>query len=193
MEKVKKPEHCDKLFHRYFDPWYTKEARRRRGFKATRPDMFFVKRLVGVDAIRASPLTEDGQAKTREQIATMINAARGDWQEYLPVNGEIDIQWVKAFDTYYDRTRVSDVIARSDPKDFGCDYIVLCCEFGAVMGHVMRLLQPGLVCLPKILAYFFADGLEYRGLAGEMVADQAVIKAALRSDHTDAGRFIGTT
>ena len=75
----------------------------------------------------------------------MINAARGDWQEYLPVNGEIDIQWVKAFDTYYDRKRVSDVIARSDPKDFGCDYIVLCCEFGAVMGHVMRLLQPGLV------------------------------------------------
>jgi hypothetical protein len=142
---MKNLEHCDKLFHRYFDPWYNEEARRRRGFIATRPDMILVEQLIGADATRASPLTENGQAKTREQIETMINAARGDWQEYLPIRGEIDIHWVKAFDTYYDRTRVSDVITRSDPKDFGCDYIVLCCEFGAVMGLVMRLLRPGLV------------------------------------------------
>jgi len=141
---MKKLEQCDILFHRYFDPWYTDEARRRRGFKATRPDMLFVEQLIGADATRASPLTEDAQVKIREQIETMINAARGDWQNYVPVSGEIDLHWVKAFDAYYNRSRVTEVIARSDPKDFGCDYIVLCCEFGAVLGHTLRLLRPGL-------------------------------------------------
>lgn len=41
-------------------------------------------------------------------------------------------------------SRPADPIARSHPEDFGGDYVVLCCEFGAVLGHVMRARQPRL-------------------------------------------------
>jgi hypothetical protein len=142
---MKTLEHCDKLFLRYFDPWYTVEARQRRGFKATRPDMIVVKPLIGVDAVLASPLTENGQGQIIKQIEVMVETARGDWPGYLPVIGEIDIHWVEAFDAHYNRKRVEEVVARSNAKDFGCDYIVLCCEFGAILGYVMRALQPRLV------------------------------------------------
>jgi hypothetical protein len=142
---MKSLEHCDQLFNRYFDRWYTDEARRHRVFKATRPDMFTVEQLVDADPSLASPLTQDGQIKELKQIDAMTDAAHGDWPGYLPVSGEIDLRWVEVFDTYYDRKRVAEVVVRSDAKDFGCDYIVICCEFGAVLGHVMRALQPRLV------------------------------------------------
>jgi hypothetical protein len=138
-------DHCDELFLRYFDRWYTDRDRQHRHFKATMPDMFTVKQLVGLDETLASPLTENGQAQVSKQITVIVDAARGDWPGYLAVKGEIDIHWVEAFDIHYDRKRVAEVVARSDEKDFSCDYIILCCEFGAVISHVMRALQPRLV------------------------------------------------
>jgi len=75
----------------------------------------------------------------------MLSAAREDWPEYLSVSGEIGLSWVDAFDRYWNRKRIKDTIRGSDPKDFGNDYVVIVCEFGAVLGHVMRGLQPRLV------------------------------------------------
>ncbi len=137
-------EHCDDLFLRYFDRWYSDDDRRRRGFHATKPDMFSAVQLVGKGGPHVSPLTGEGQDKVLKRIASMVDAARGDWPQYLGTTGDIDLDWIQAFDEHYDRERVADVIARSDPDDFGCDYVVLCCEFGAVLGYVIRAMQPQL-------------------------------------------------
>ena len=75
----------------------------------------------------------------------MLDACRGDWPEYLKVFGDLDEHWIEAFDEYYDRKRVSDVIKRSDPKDFSNDYLVLVCEFGAALAHVLLSKEPRLV------------------------------------------------
>jgi hypothetical protein len=32
--------HCDDLFLRYFDRWYSNADRKRKRFRATRPDLF---------------------------------------------------------------------------------------------------------------------------------------------------------
>lgn len=136
---------CDKLFLRYFDRWYSDDDRQRRGFQATKPDMFTVKELIGAEASDISPLTEKGQKDVLKRIVSMVDAARGDWPEYLPVKGDIDLEWISQFDAYYDRQRIGDLIAHSDPEDFGSDYVVLCCEFGAVIGHVMQAQQPRLL------------------------------------------------
>jgi len=137
--------HCDDLFLRYFDRWYSDDDRQHRGFQATKPDMFTAEQLVGVDGPHVSPLADEGRDEALKRIATMVEAARVDWPEYLGVSGDIDLGWVHAFDEHYDRERVADVVARSAPEDFGCDYVVLCCEFGAVLGHVMRTMQPRLI------------------------------------------------
>jgi hypothetical protein len=137
--------HCDELFLRYFDRWYDDDARRRKGFKATRPDMSQTDSLIGLAQADGSPLAQDGQQQVLHRIETMFEAARGDWPSHLEVSGEVDLRWVAAFDGHYDTDRIHEVIERSEPTDFGNDYVVLCCEFGSVLGHVMRCLQPRLV------------------------------------------------
>ncbi len=137
--------HCDELVQRFLDRWADERSLKRRGFQGSRPDMMRNGAYVGCTEAEASPLAEDTQAKIREQIAVMTKAAQTDWPRYLDVSGEIDIGWVAKFDQYYDRKRVAEVIARSDEKDFSNDYLVICCEFGAVLGRVCQSRLPRLI------------------------------------------------
>ena len=63
----------------------------------------------------------------------------------MAVSGEIDQDWVAAFDQHYTRVRIRETIERSDPRDYGNDYLVTCCEFGAVLGRVLMSLEPRLL------------------------------------------------
>jgi hypothetical protein len=137
--------HCDDLYLQYFDRWLDDDLRTRRGFTATRPDMLEETSLQGVTQVVAGLLDEDGRTQVTAQIEAMIEAARGDWPEYLGVRGKPDLRWIDAFDHYYDRNRIRKVLDRSDPADFGNDYVILCCEFGAVLGFVMQQLEPHLI------------------------------------------------
>jgi hypothetical protein len=145
---VRKLPHCDELFLRYFNCWCDDDDRKRRGFSATRPDMLQMDSLVGLLAQEASPLAQDSQDQVLDKISAMIEAAEEDWQNYLKVYGKLSLDWIEAFDEYHDRKRIQDVIDRSDPANFTNDYVIVCCEFGAALGHVLQSLQPRLVWLP---------------------------------------------
>lgn len=136
--------HCDELFLKYFDPWYTDNDRRRKVFKATRPDMLQSKSLIGVKQTDARSMPENLRKKVLEQIDDMLEAAQGDWPKLMSLQGEVDLTWIKTFDNYYDRERIAEVIARSNPATFSNEYLVTCCEFGSVLGHVMIQLLPRL-------------------------------------------------
>jgi hypothetical protein len=137
--------HCDELYIRFFDRWLTDDDRQRKGFKATRPDLMQHDGLIGITEADLSPLMEESRQQVVSQIESMLQAARGDWPPYLNVSGEVDLLWVDAFDRYYDANRIADAIAQSLEDKFTNDYVVLCCEFGAVLAHVMRKLQPRLI------------------------------------------------
>jgi hypothetical protein len=136
--------HCDTLFARYLDPWYSPADRKRKQFDATRPD------ILTTDAYAKVPLSEltiigaDGDREASARIERMLEACRGDWPGYLKVFGDIDEHWIEAFDAHYDRKRVAEVIKRSDPQDFSNDYLILVCEFGAALGHALRAKEPRL-------------------------------------------------
>ena len=101
--------------------------------------------LIGLSQSDASPLDEEGQSQVLHRIMTMVDAARDDWPGYLEVSGEPDLDWIDAFDQYYNAEKIAEVIARSDSDDFSNDYVVMCCEFGATLGHVMISKQPRLL------------------------------------------------
>lgn len=135
---------CDELFLRFFDPWHDDSSRQRRHFKATFPDIYQNDSLLGLTQVEASCVAEESQHHVLERIDAMVDAAQHDWPTYLPVSGEIDLSWIGAFDRHYDRERIHDVIERSDPSKFSNDYLVLCCEFGAALSHVLRTAEPRL-------------------------------------------------
>lgn len=136
---------CDSLFLRFFDPWYSDVDRNRKQCTATRPDLLQSGDYVNVSAEQLQILPDEGQTEARAIIEQMLDACREDWPSYLGVSGDIDLDWIEAFDAYYDREKVSELIERSDPADFSNDYVILVCEFGAALGHVLRIMEPRLV------------------------------------------------
>lgn len=139
--------HCEPLFEKFLEPWYSDTDRRRRLFKGTRPDILTCPEYAGVPVSELSVLREDGVQEARARIERMLDACRSDWPGYLPVRGTLDDGWIEAFDRHYDRDRISGIIERSDPKDYSNDYLVLVCEFGAALGHVLCMRQSRLAWL----------------------------------------------
>jgi hypothetical protein len=109
------------------------------------PDLFQDESLIGAKQSEVSPLNEKGQSEVLKRINGMVEAAREDFESYLEVKGDISLDWIEAFDRHYDRKRIADVIAGSDETDFGNDYVVICCEFGAALSHVLQALEPRLI------------------------------------------------
>ena len=74
----------------------------------------------------------------------MIEAATVDWRDLLDVKGQLSISWISGFDHHFNRRRIQEIIRRSDPAQYDNDYLVLCCELGAVLGTVLNDLEPQL-------------------------------------------------
>lgn len=140
--------HCDELFLRFFDRWYEDDDRERKGFKTTRPDFLTSDGYVGSTAATTSPLTEESQAAVMKRIEIMTEAASTDWARNLNLTGEMDLVWIEIIDAHYDTDRIAELISNSDPEDFSNDYLVTCCEFGALLGYVMKTLRPRLFWNP---------------------------------------------
>jgi len=135
---------CDQVFMTYFDRWYKPEDRERKGFPATRPDAMRADNLRGISPREASPLTEDGQTKTKGLVEGILDAARTDWPTFLAVSEPVDIEWIDTFDKFYDKRRVKALIRSSKPASLSNDLVVHCCEFGVVLGHMLLSTQPNL-------------------------------------------------
>ena len=140
--------HCDDLFLKFFDPWLDDDLRKRRVLKATRPDMETIPQWNGLSSKELARLTADSEAEVRKQIQSIVNAATKDWTEFILLSPPVTLDWVDAFDRYYTRDEITKVINRSNPSDYSNEYVVLCCEFGSVLGQCLIDLNPRLYWLP---------------------------------------------
>jgi hypothetical protein len=138
---------CDTLFSKYFLPWFGEQDRKRRVFQATRPDVEQLEVPDDMTASDVSPLTAEGRSEAASRIADMLEAATVDWKEFLPVGDAPSTTWVAEFDRHFQRPRIQEVLKRSVATRFDNDYLVLCCELGAVLGTVLRALEPQLCWL----------------------------------------------
>ncbi|TLD70794.1 hypothetical protein FEM03_10825 [Phragmitibacter flavus] len=138
---------CDEVFSMFFDRWYDDDDRQRKGFTHTRPDMMVAFRP-GYAALDLSPLSDASQKKVMARISTMFQTCKADWPSFLPVSGDIDERWIDAFDNHFNAGRIAALIEEADPEDFANSYVVSVCQFGAVLGHVMKLKEPRLLWVP---------------------------------------------
>lgn len=134
---------CDVLFRRFFAPWYpVPPGGSPPGL--TRPDLEIHPDSAGLSAADAFQMSQEHQRERASQVARMIAAARDDWPTYLAVDQAVSLSTIDAFDAHWTRERIARTIRSSDPSDFTNDYLVICCELGAVLGEVMRQQLPGL-------------------------------------------------
>jgi hypothetical protein len=134
---------CDPLFREYFAPWYNKEEQERRGDRETRPDI----ETLGItlaEARERSPLTAEASVGIAQRMDAMVDAAGKDWEKLLKVRGKPSMEWLSAFDTHFGKQEILDLIIASSPEEFGNDYLVLCCEAGAMLGSILQEAEPRL-------------------------------------------------
>lgn len=139
----------NEMFRLYFDRWYNDDTRQLKGFEATLPDMLRFPGAISRSVDEVCQITDIAAEKALQQVERMKQAAMGDWPKYLTIEMPISLQWVEAFDEYYDQARVRELVARSDPEDFSNQYLVTVCEFGTVLGTVMLSSLPRLQWLPS--------------------------------------------
>jgi hypothetical protein len=139
---------ADEIFAHFFDRWYDAGDRERKGVPHTRPDL--ARRFrPGLKAAELSPFNDETQREILERIQIMLGTATSDWPRYLDVKGEISDAWVDAFDRHHDAKRVAEMLSESDPADYSNDLLVLVCQFGAVIGAVLRQHLPRLEWIPE--------------------------------------------
>ncbi|MEO8736503.1 MAG: hypothetical protein ABI380_08170 [Edaphobacter sp.] len=134
---------CDPLFREYFAPWYSKEEQERRADRETRPDVEELG-ITLAEAAELSPVAAEVRLGIAQRLGAMVDAARKDWKGLLKVTGEPSIEWLSAFDAHFGKQEILDLIIASSPEEFGNDYLVLCCEAGAVVGSVLQEAEPRL-------------------------------------------------
>ena len=129
---------------KFFDRWYDDDDRKRKGFKATCPDVYSGKYKKETPASKLTPLLGDTLKGVAAQVDRMVEAAREDWASSFNSPNPISLEGLQDFDRHYDADRIRMVIDRSKPEDYGNDYVVVCIELGAVLGKVLKELRPEL-------------------------------------------------
>jgi hypothetical protein len=144
MDVLERLPDADALFLQYFDRWYPRAAKERRIHPATRPEMEAFPELIGRSATELCTLKTDAAQIELAQVDRMVSAASKDWPLYLAVTMPVDLRWVEAFDAYYNEERVKALLDSSPANQFGNNYVAIACEFGAVLGHVLKQSVPRL-------------------------------------------------
>ena len=134
----KKLPHCDELFVKYLSPWYEEEDRP----KMTRPDMYQITAFEGtpIELDKIQYLTTQYLEESKSLTEDMTKAALNDFS-FIHKSDNIDLNLLDAVDKYYDRTKIAELIKKSNPKDFSNPYLVTVCEFGAILGQLFRQLD----------------------------------------------------
>jgi len=136
--------HCAVLFERFFLPWHSEHSTKSRVYEATFPDMIEDRSLAASPANWPRRLTDEGERESLRRIEVMTSAAHSDYAQQFGLAGDMGLTWIRTVDQYYDCAKIQAMIDGSDPADFSNDYVILCCEFGAALGHVLKQRMPRL-------------------------------------------------
>lgn len=134
---------CDVLFRRFFRPWYRLPPGHQPP-SITKGDIEVHDGAGGRSVADLCQLRPEQRERLASQVTTMVKAAREDWATYLAFGNVVSLEAIHGFDEHWNRSRIAETIRTSDPADFSNDYLVLCCELGAVVGEVMRAIRPEL-------------------------------------------------
>lgn len=145
------PLECNALFSRYFERWYPEQWVQLRGRPQLLPDIINRSELARRSPHELSPLPKEVDSEVRQQIVGMLRAAEQEWPGIISVRKPVDEHWVNAFDKAWPAEALPALISNSKPEVLSNPYVVLCCEFGAVMGHVLQTKKPRLIWLPNFL------------------------------------------
>lgn len=134
---------AEALFQCFCAGWYPAE---RRQLEAPRlfTDLEEIELPPGVHISALSPLSPEGNQIAAEQIARMEEAALVDWQQVLGAAPPPGPAWLEPFENQYTASALLDLIRSSDPDRANNPWLVVACETGTLLAHLLRQQRPAL-------------------------------------------------
>jgi hypothetical protein len=134
--------HANDLFETYFACWLDEKARQRREVSGIWPDVSRISPQKAAQRERAK--TNDFVTLAQAKIIDAMNQVRMTWPSQYNVSLPVSMKWIDAFDRYYDRQTIRELIERSDPHQHDNEYIHSTVEYGTVMAIVFKRFIPDL-------------------------------------------------
>lgn len=129
------------LYHHFFSGWIPPEDPRT---PQLRSDLEQIELEPGQHIRVLSPLTDEGRAHIEAQLARSTQAALADIPGLLKLEGRPTLDWLDALEAYFNPERLQALLRASNPEKMDNPYFVLCCETGALIGHLLQQQWPSL-------------------------------------------------
>ncbi|MEZ4231359.1 MAG: hypothetical protein R3B89_19440 [Polyangiaceae bacterium] len=133
---------AEELFKEFFWRWYKPLEREVRGRETLGAD---VEPLQGSAASR---LPEYVRGNVLRQLDRMVDAARQDQARFLPPDGDLGLEWLRAFEENYSVREAQNLVVAVNAEQATNDFVVLVCELGAVVGALLNRTE-GLEWVPE--------------------------------------------
>jgi hypothetical protein len=138
--KVELPD-AETLYHHFFSGWIPPEDPRT---PQLRSDLEQIELDPGQHIRVLSPLTDEGRQHIDAQLARTTDAALADLPRLLKVTGSPGLDWLDALENHFTPDRLQELLRGSNPEKIDNPYFVICCETGALIGHLMQQQWPQL-------------------------------------------------
>ncbi|MEX2606819.1 MAG: hypothetical protein WD708_05690 [Kiritimatiellia bacterium] len=132
---------AETLYHHYFSRWIPPEDPRE---AQLRSDLEQIELEPGQHIRVLSPLTDEGRKEIDAKLARATRAALADIPALIHQSGPPSLDWLDALEDYLTPERLQELLRSSDPDNPNNLYMILCCETGALIGHLLRDAWPSL-------------------------------------------------
>lgn len=132
---------AETLYHHFFTGWIPPEDPRQ---KQLRSDLEQIELESGQHIRILSPLTDEGREKMDSQLERTTQAALADIPRLLNLEGPPRLEWLDRLEAYLTPEKLQELLRKSNPEKMDNPYFVLCCETGALIGHLLQKQWPSL-------------------------------------------------
>ncbi len=132
---------AETLYHQFFSRWIPPEDPRK---AQLRSDLEQIELEPGQHIRVLSPLTDEGRKEVDAQLARATEAALADIPAMLKLDTPPSLEWLDALEAHLTPERIQELLRGSDPDKHDNLYLILCCETGALIGHLLQKAWPTL-------------------------------------------------
>jgi hypothetical protein len=129
------------LYHHFFSRWIPPEDPRE---VQLRSDLEQIELEPGQHIRTLSPLTDEGRKEIDAQLERSTQAALADIPGLIQQSAPPSLAWLDALESHLTPKRIQELLRGSNPDKLDNPYLILCCETGALIGHLLQKSWPSL-------------------------------------------------
>jgi len=135
------------LYNVFFARWAAEDDARA---PELRGDLEEIELQPGAHLRDLCPLPPELRQQVRAHLQQVHSAAAADFARLLHLSGPPSLDWLDALEAHATPERLQGWLRGSDPANAANNYLMLCCELGVLIAHLLRQRHPALQWIEDI-------------------------------------------